>query len=216
MNLKQVFDNQTDKFTRKWEHYFEVYDRYLQRFVGKEFTLLEIGISNGGSLQMWKKYFGDKVKIAGIDIEPVTMFTESQIKTFCGKQADPNFLNKVLQEIGNPDVIIDDGSHDQSDVLTSMSMLFPILNENGVYIVEDTHTAYWQAWQGGINSPMNSVSVISRCAHDVNLQHIKEPYTPALLDLKSLSFYDSMIVLEKEKHTTRKPVEAGVNRVIPD
>lgn len=212
MNLKTIFDNHTGKFSGKWGHYFDVYDRYLSRFIGKEFTLLEIGVSQGGSLQIWKKYFGDKVKIVGIDIDPQTMYSEPQIQTFCGSQGDPAFLQKVIQQIGRPDVIIDDGSHVQQDVLNSVSLLYPQLNEGGVYVIEDTHTAYWSDWQGGINSPLNCVSVISRTAHDVSLQHIKEPHAPVLLDLKSLSFYDSMIVLEKEKHTKKQPCYAGVSR----
>ncbi len=213
MELKTVFDNHTDKFSGKWKHYFDVYDRYLQRFIGKEFTLLEIGVSNGGSLQIWKKYFGDKVKIVGIDIDPKTMYTEPQIQTFCGSQSDPKFLDSVLRQVGVPDVIIDDGSHIQQDVIASFNFLFPILSNNGVYIIEDTHTAYWHEWQGGITSPLNFVSIAGRFVHDVNLQHIEEPYTPVAKDLKSISFYDSMVIMEKQLLTKKEPCYAGVNKI---
>lgn len=212
MKLQTVFENHTDKFSGKWKHYFDIYDRYLQRFVGQEFTLLEIGVSQGGSLQIWKKYFGDKVKIVGIDIDPNSMYSESQIQTFCGDQSDPKFLDSVLQQVGLPDVIIDDGSHIQQHVMATFSMLYPILKENGVYVIEDTHTAYWRDWSGGIQSPFNFVSIASKMVHDVNLQHIKEPYTPVMPDLKSISFYDSMIILEKEKMVKKEPCFAGVNR----
>jgi hypothetical protein len=213
MELKTVFDNHTDRFSGKWKHYFDIYDRYLQRYIGKSFTLLEIGVSNGGSLQIWKKYFGDKVQIVGIDIDPKTMYSESQIQTFCGSQSDPKFLDSVLRQVGVPDVIIDDGSHIQQDVIASFNFLFPILANNGVYIIEDTHTAYWHEWQGGITSPYNFVSIASRFTHDVNLQHIEEPYTPVAKDLKSISFYDSMVIMEKQLLTKKEPCYAGVNRI---
>lgn len=208
MKLQSIFDNHTDKFSGKWTNYFEVYDRYLQRYIGKEFTLLEIGVSNGGSLQIWKKYFGPNVKVVGIDIDPRTMYTEDQIQTFCGSQTDPEFLNSVLSKIGKPDVIIDDGSHNQLDVIRTFGMMFQMVADNGVYIVEDTHTSYWRDWNGGITSPFNFVSIASKFTHDVNLQHIKEPYTPVSNDLKSISFYDSMVVMEKG-NSKNQPCHAG-------
>ncbi len=215
MNLQTVFDNHSGKFSGKWKHYFDVYDRYLQKYIGQEFTLFEIGISNGGSLQIWKKYFGNKVRIIGVDIDPKTMYYEPQIETYCGSQSDPQFLLDTIKKVGRPDVIIDDGSHVQMDVLTSLNVLFPELKDDGIYIIEDTHTAYWHEWQGGINSPLNVVSFLSRLAHDVNIQHINQPYTYSLNGLKSLSFYDSMIVLEKELPIVKKePCFAGTEKVV--
>lgn len=215
MNLKTVFDNHNGKSSGKWVHYFDIYDRYLQKYIGQSFILLEIGVSNGGSLQIWKKYFGDKVRIVGLDIDPRTMYNESQIETYCGSQSDPQFLESVIARIGTPDIIIDDGSHVQNDVLASLNMLFPKLKNDGIYFIEDTHTAYWHEWQGGINSPLNVVSFLSRLAHDVNLQHIRQPYTYGLEGLKSLSFYDSMIVLEKEFPIVEKlPCSTGIQKVV--
>jgi hypothetical protein len=213
MNLIDIFNSHTDRESNKWNHYHNIYERYLQRFIGKEFTLLEIGTGNGGSLQIWKKYFGPKVKIIGLDIDVRTKFNEDQIKTYIGHQSDPIILEKILKENGNPDVIIDDGSHDQLEVYLTLRNLFPKLNDNGVYVIEDTHTAYWEPWKGGINSVFNIVAYTSRFAHDVNLQHIKEPYTPQFENLKSISYYDSMIILEKEIPKIVERVTKGNNTV---
>ncbi len=32
--------------------------------------IVEVGVDNGGSLKMWKKYFGERAEIHGIDIDP--------------------------------------------------------------------------------------------------------------------------------------------------
>ena len=213
--LQDIFNSHTGRSSGKWKHYFDVYDRYLQPFIGTEFTLLEIGISQGGSLQIWKKYFGSKVNVVGIDIDQKSMYTEPQIQTFCGNQSDPNFLDTVIKQAGTPSVIIDDGSHDQLDVLNSLHMLWPKLALNGIYVIEDTHTAYWQEWKGGINSPLNVVSVSSRFVHDVNIQHIKEPYTPVLREIRSISYYDSMIVLEKALETKKESCSSGMPNIQP-
>jgi len=53
----------------KWEHYFEIYQRHLGKFVGRDVAFLEIGIYSGGSLPMWRSYFGERCAIYGVDIE---------------------------------------------------------------------------------------------------------------------------------------------------
>lgn len=213
MSLQSIFEQHNDRFSGKWKHYFEIYDRHISRYIGKDVTLLEIGTSNGGSLQVWKKFLGPNSKIVGIDIDVRTSFTEDQIETYIGNQNDPNFLMNVLNRIGRPDIIIDDGSHDQMDVMNSFSILFQHVKDDGVYIIEDLHTAYMQDYHGGITSPLNFVSIASRFAHDVNLQWISQPYQPVVRNLKSMSFYDSMLVLEKEVETKKEPAYAGSKKI---
>lgn len=197
MNLQQIFDQHTGRKFTKWSHYPYYYERHFQEFVGRPLTILEIGVGAGGSLQVWKKYFGPQCKIVGIDIDPSTMFQEPQIFTECGDQGDVNFLKYVIEKYGRPDIIIDDGSHVQTDILKSIPFLFNALNENGLYVVEDLHTAYWNSHDGGITSPYNFVTVASRFVHDVNKQFIEEPFTPSLNSLMEISFYNSFVFMRK-------------------
>jgi hypothetical protein len=205
MNLKQLYDTHDGRSSTKWDHYFEQYDRYLRPYIGTDVTLFEIGVGKGGSLQLWKKYLGPNAKIVGVDYDQSLMFSEENITTYCGKQDDVNMWNAILEKHGRPDIVIDDGSHDQLDVLNTLSILYPKLKDKGLYVIEDTHTAYWGEWKGSINSPFNIVSILGKHAHDVNLQYMKEPYAPLLPDLKGISFCDSMIFLEKEMHKKREP-----------
>lgn len=202
-NLEHIFVNHRSKKSSKWHHYFEVYDRHISKFIDKKVTLLEIGVAEGGSLQIWKKYLGSKSKIVGIDIRQEFYFNdESQIEIYIGDQTNHDFLLKVIDKIGIPDIIIDDGSHVQSHILKTFDLLYPILNENGgVYVIEDCHTAYWPRFEGGINSHMNVVEIFSKRVHDVNSKWYNEPKTPQLRTLDSIHFYDSMIILEKRKNT---------------
>ena len=43
----------------KWAPYFEIYQRHLAPFRGKPVKVVEIGVYKGGTLPMWKSYFGD-------------------------------------------------------------------------------------------------------------------------------------------------------------
>lgn len=199
--LENIFVNHHLKKSSKWHHYFDIYDRHLSKFRDKQITLLEIGVAEGGSLQIWKKYFDEKSKIFGIDIREDCKYEESQIEIFIGDQTDYNFLTKVIDRIGIPDIIIDDGSHVQSHILKTFDFLYPILNENdGVYVIEDCHTAYWPRFEGGVNSHLNVVEIFSKRVHDVNSKWYNEPKTPKLKTLDSIHFYDSMIVFEKRKN----------------
>ena len=62
--------NKSKNLSSKWVKYFDVYEENFLKFKGKNITFVEIGVSNGGSLEIWKKYFGPNSKIIGIDINP--------------------------------------------------------------------------------------------------------------------------------------------------
>ncbi|CAM4388476.1 hypothetical protein L1N85_23720 [Paenibacillus alkaliterrae] len=68
--LQDYFIANNSRFMIKWSHYFDIYERHFDRFVGKEVNLMEIGVFHGGSLQMWKHYLGDRATIYGVDIDP--------------------------------------------------------------------------------------------------------------------------------------------------
>ncbi len=68
--LEEYFRNNKGRLIHKWNHYFDIYERHFNRFRNKQIVILEIGVSQGGSLQMWKNYFGSSAKIYGIDINP--------------------------------------------------------------------------------------------------------------------------------------------------
>jgi cephalosporin hydroxylase len=127
----------------KWHHYLELYDRHLGRFRGRPVRVLELGIHAGGSLQLWKAYFGEHAVIHGIDIDPAcTQFAEPQIVPHIGDQADTGFLQQVIDRMGGVDVLIDDASHKGRDQIASFELLYPLIDPDGVYICEDTRSAY--------------------------------------------------------------------------
>jgi hypothetical protein len=117
--------------------------QYEKLFTNREIkTLLEIGVSYGGSIKMWDEYFGGSCFITGVDIHEKRFkrrdLEKSNIRIKIGNQGDPEFL-KALCDI-NYDVIIDDGSHKSDDQLIAFNELFNALNSNGIYIIEDLHS----------------------------------------------------------------------------
>ena len=118
----------------KWDHYFEIYERHFSKFVGASPTVLEIGVLNGGSLDMWRNYFGTS-QIIGVDINQECLkYTDHRI--VIGDQGDRSFWRNLNLSV---DVLIDDGSHRPEDQIATLEEMLPRLNPGGVYLCEDIH-----------------------------------------------------------------------------
>jgi 23S rRNA U2552 (ribose-2'-O)-methylase RlmE/FtsJ len=142
-DLLDLFATNKDYIVHKWHHYIPLYERYFSSFRGRKIRFLEIGVSHGGSLQMWRKYFGDDAIIFGIDIDAECEKYNGQAgQVRIGSQTDKNFLESVVKEMGGVDIVLDDGSHVMKHITTTLEYLFPSLTEVGVYMIEDLHTAY--------------------------------------------------------------------------
>ncbi len=67
--IERAFYGHDGRTVHKWHHYLPLYDRYLgsYRQLGRPVRILEIGVSEGGSLELWRGYFGAGAVIFGID-----------------------------------------------------------------------------------------------------------------------------------------------------
>jgi 23S rRNA U2552 (ribose-2'-O)-methylase RlmE/FtsJ len=123
--LEQYFNDNKGRLIHKWNHYFEIYDRHFSKYKNTEVIILEIGVSQGGSLQMWKNYFGDKCKIYGIDINPrCKELEENQVEIIIGSQEDKSFLTSLKEKIPRVDILIDDGGHTMNQNIYPRNFFF--------------------------------------------------------------------------------------------
>ena len=200
MNLWQDFLTNHDLPIGKWVHYFPIYERHLAGWRNKDIVVLEIGVAGGGSAQMWNRFFGPRARVVGIDIDPsCAQHAKMGVSIRIGDQADPVFLAELVKEFGPPDIVIDDGSHRMEHVQKTFLHLYPLMPKNGVYIVEDLHTAYWPAYGGGVNSPDSFINVCKHFIDQLNATYTHGELAPDLMtrDTYSISFYDSVVVFEK-------------------
>jgi hypothetical protein len=213
------------KVMHKWDHYFEVYERFLSPIRRTNPVVVEIGVQLGGSVEMWRDYFGPAARIYGIDINPDAKQQEDVVtKVFIGDQRDQAFLRSVVQEIGRPDVVIDDGGHTANQQITAFEALYPTLSDNGLYIVEDTHTSLWrgqfldrQDQQSFLQySFAHCAQLMEWTGRQENFQVLGTEQNTTLANAvsvfcrttKAISFFDSMIVYERgnrrvPRHTRR-------------
>ena len=127
----------------------------------RQFACSKSELQGGGSLNLWREYFGDKAVIYGIDFDPkCASLLNVKAEVRIGSQTDPDFLDSVVEEMGGVDIVIDDGSHLSKDVVQSFLHLFPKLESPGYYFVEDLHTSYWPKWGGGLRRRQSSIEFL--------------------------------------------------------
>ena len=204
-DLEKFFIEKGNRNSYKWKHYLEIYDKNLSRFRNKDINIIEFGVYDGGSLQMWKKYFGSKANIFGVDIDiRCKEYEEERIKIFIGDQENKNFLSELLQKIPKIDVLIDDGGHTMKQQINTFEVMFDHIKFGGIYICEDLHTSYWGKFGGGYNKSTTFIEYSKKFIDDLHRWHSKSiRLNRSKKSIYSVSYYDSMIIIEKRKN--RKP-----------
>ena len=201
-DLEEFFARHDGRLLDKWHHYFEIYDRHLAKYRGKPVNIVEFGVSQGGSLQMWRDYFGPDANIIGVDINPnCKQFEAPGIRIFIGDQEDRGFLRSLASEIPQIDVLIDDGGHTMRQQIHTFEELFPKISASGTYLIEDLHTSYWKKWGGGYKVSGTFIEYSKNFIDSINAWHSHQParlkVTPFTASAHSLHFYDSVLVVEK-------------------
>jgi hypothetical protein len=190
----------------KWLHYFAIYDQLLEPFIGTGVRMLEIGVSKGGSLGLWRKFLGPKAVIFGIDVDPSCAVFDGQFAGVrIGSQDDPEFLRKVVAEMGGLDVLLDDGSHIGRHQRASFDVLFPLLSEGGLYIIEDMHSSYWSECEGGMKKPGTAIEFLKDQIDDMHRQYRNPQLNKPefMTEIESIQFFDSIAVVRKRRQLPR-------------
>jgi len=211
--MHRAFYENTGTVVHKWRHYLEHYDHHLARFRGTPFCLLELGVDKGGSLRMWRQYFGEQATIFGVDVNPdCKRYDGEAAQVRIGSQADEAFLRSVVSEMGGIDVVIDDGSHVAQHQAASFEVLFPILRDGGVYLCEDTHTAYWRGnHEGGFRRAGTFIEKSKALIDDLHAEfHNKgESFPGASRTISGIHFYNSVVVIDKARQLPSVHLKVG-------
>ncbi|MDP2966326.1 MAG: class I SAM-dependent methyltransferase [Pelolinea sp.] len=172
--LRQIYNEHDGKVSDKWTLYLEEWDLLFAPYRDLQIQLLEIGVQNGGSLEIWGKYFLKAEKIVGCDVDEKCRqlkYDDDRITVVVCDANSDDCENEILRQTPTFDIIIDDGSHKSSDVVRSFARYFPLLNDNGIYVVEDLHTSYWKDYEGGLHDPFSAIAFFKRLADVVNYEH---------------------------------------------
>lgn len=217
--LREIYREHTGFLLNKWEHYIDIYDLYFNKYRNKQIVLLEIGVAHGGSLQMWRKYFGENALIIGVDVNPeCKQFETGNTKIFIGSQQDEKFLSELIRQIPRVDILLDDGGHTMKQQITTFKNLFTHIKEDGLYVCEDLHTSYWSEYGGGYKKKNSFIEFAKGLVDNINGWHGRKYDKKRMFNFITestygLHFYDSMFFLEKRKRDKPKNTFVGKEQI---
>ena len=190
----------------KCNTYFQVYEELFSKYIGKEIVFVEIGVLHGGSLFMWKEYFGNKARIIGIDLHPKAKELEKYgFDIFIGSQSDINFWKDFYTKVGKIDILLDDGGHENNQQIITLNESIPNIKDGGIILTEDTHTSYFKKF----GNP-SKYSFINYTKYLVDVVNSRFPSNEMKRNnefrkrIFSVIFYESMVAL---KIDTKKSIE---------
>jgi cephalosporin hydroxylase len=198
--IHQIF-KESKYSTIKYKNYFSIYSKLFEKYVNKKITFVEIGILNGGSLFVWKKYFGKNAKIIGIDLNPdAKKFEKYGFKIFIGDQADPKFWKNFFKKENSIDIVLDDGGHTNKQQIITTNSCIPNINDGGMLVIEDTHTSY----QKEFNNPSkySFINYSKKIIDDINYRFPKLGSFKNSLNNKiySVEFFESIVCFHVNKN----------------
>lgn len=225
--LRELHLAHAGKVSQKWSLFLDVYDRVLAPRREDALNLVEIGVQNGGSLEIWARYFPRARAIVGCDIDPrcgALAFADPRISVVVGAVNTPEAARSILARAKPVDVFVDDGSHRSPDVILAFLNYFPFVSPGGTYLVEDLHCAYRPEFQGGLRAP-NAVAFFRALVDAMQADYWKDqakpedvlaPFVPSgaqsaaaalATQVASIAFHDSLCVIEKRRAGPAGPGE---------
>jgi len=200
------FFKQSKYYSLKYKNYFPIYEKLFAKFRGKKITFVEIGILSGGSLFMWKNYFGNDARIIGIELNPeAKKFEKEGFEIFIGNQADENFWKDFFEKVGEVDIILDDGGHTNFQQIVTCCSCIPFIKDNGLMVVEDVFHSYGLSYgaKGFYNpSKYSFINFCKKSIDDINFRFPDSKKFKFSLNkfIYSVEFYESIVAFNIDKN----------------
>ena len=208
LRLYQIYKN-LKHVSLKCDTYFSAYEEMFNKYVGKKITFVEVGVLQGGSLFMWREYFGKNARIIGIDLHPNAKELEKHgFEIYIGSQSDKNFWRNFYSKVGKIDILLDDGGHVNDQQIITLSESIPYTNDDGVIVTEDVHTSYFKKF----GNP-SKFSFINYSKYLIDIINSRFPGTQKKVNhnfrdkIYSISFYESITAV---KINSKKSIEATI------
>ena len=239
--LRALYQEHRSKVSDKWSIYLPVYESVFAPYRDRQLRLLEIGIQNGGSLEIWGRFFPRAQALIGCDINPACgalRYDNPVVSVIVGDANDDATQQRIQAVTQGLDIVIDDGSHTSSDIVRSFCRYFPMIEPGGLFVAEDLHCSYWPGFQGGLHEPLSSLAFFKSLVDIVNHEHWTPVASRASLlqgffgaygcelgdaqleQIHSVEFINSMCVIRKchasENVLGSRIIAGSVAQVVPE
>jgi len=207
-SIQALFEG-AERPTNKYDTYFDTYEKLLHPYRDKDVVLVEVGVQGGGSLEVWRKYFGPKSRIVGIDLNPSVRkeLGAEGFEIYIGDQASDSFWQEFYREIGMVDIVIDDGGHTNIQTATTLRNSLNYIRDGGVLIVEDIHVSYMKEF----GNP-SKASIVEKSKAFIDLINARSCRVYSRMKdelgiaekVHSVQYFESIIALSIDRRLCRK------------
>lgn len=197
--LYQIY-KRTKYLSIKHESYFHTYTELFEKYRGKKIVFVEIGILNGGSLFMWRDFFGEGARIIGIDLNPEALkWKQDGFEIYIGNQDDPEFWKTFFKETGSVDIILDDGGHTNRQQIITTASCIKHINDGGTLVVEDVHASYMKKF--GNPSKYSFINFAKHLVDSINSRssRINRARNDYWKHIHNIVFYESIVAFKVDR-----------------
>ena len=192
--------NKSPYRSSKHSTYFNTYDHLFSQYKGKKITFVEVGILGGGSLFMWRDFFGPDARIIGVDLNPNAKKWKNQgFDIFIGSKSDINFWKAFFQAVGPIDILLDDGGHTYEQQIVTAEMVLPNIKDEGLLVVEDTHSSYMKGFG---RKKYSFIEYTKHFIDKINYRFGRFEDKNADMKVWSISIYESIVAFRINKPAT--------------
>ena len=184
----------------KHSSYFHAYSELFAGYKGRAITFVEVGVLNGGSLFMWRDYFGPGARIIGVDFNPLAKKWEKEgFEIHIGNQSDPGFWSAFFDTVGPVDLVLDDGGHTFEQQIITVHCCIPHINDGGRMVIEDTHTSYFRDF--GYPTKYSFIEWTKKLIDNINSRFpaVKVSDLPYKQSVHSITFFESIVSLKIDR-----------------
>ena len=200
MSITSSLFKKSQLFSMKHKKYFEVYDDLFFPYKNKKIIFVEIGIENGGSLFIWKKFFHKESIIIGVDANPNCKKLEKYgFNIEIGDQANPRFWTYFFNKYKKIDIVLDDGGHTNEQQIITCAQCIPRINNGGLLVTEDTHASYLPEFSNP--SKYSFINFTKKIIDDINFTYPKLGKFKFSINkyVYSIRFFESIVAFYIDK-----------------
>lgn len=215
MNTSLDFYHNSPRPSMKHLNYFDVYDYEFSQFRGKPIVFAEVGVLDGGSLFMWREFFGPTARIIGIDLNPNALkWREFGFEIYIGNQSDPEFWAKFFEEVGEINLLLDDGGHTNLQQITTVVAAIPFIADGGKILVEDTHSGYLPEFGNPSKATLNEFAKLGIDSIQARFPGLAIPKSEFTKSVWAITFFESMTVFYINRKLCRSNSSTSNNGVL--
>lgn len=193
--------------------YCGAYEKEFAGFHNRGIIVLELGFGGyeypergGAGMRMWHDFF-PQATVVSVDIAEKNMpqWADHRTLFFQGSQDDPELKERILSEVGRPDIIIDDASHHNQKTIDSFKMWFPNLVDGGCYVIEDLESSWWES-HGGCSDVWNmeqwtTINMLRSTLNSLNKRYLSRTQASDILlpmaPISCQAFYPNICFIHK-------------------